>query len=853
VALVPATTSASGASRLSEAVGRLDGQHRSIKFTEFKRRFVPGQVIVRFHSSATQGQRERAVDALDAHMAERLPLPRTQLLDLGPGEGVRDAVALLEDRQDVAFAQPNFIRGAQAIPNDPSFSSLWGLDNQGQAVNGTSGTPDADIDATAAWDTVTGDAQTVVAVVDTGIDYTHDDLQDNLWSNPDETPDNGIDDDGNGEIDDVLGWDFVDSDNSPLDENGHGTHVAGTIGAQGNNGIGTTGVAWDASLIPVRVLDAGGSGTDADVAAAFVYAAQQGADVVNASLGGPGASPILSDAVTSNAGTLYVVAAGNDGTNNDSSPEFPCNISALNLICVAASNQNDGLAGFSNYGASSVDLAAPGTNIYSTYPGSASYTFASGTSMATPHVSGAAALLYSAEPSASVADIRSTVLGGVDAKPSLSGRVASGGRLNVNAALRMLVPQVPETTITSGPVGPTNDTTPNFAFSADQPESSFECRVDDGAFAPCSGGSSHVTGPLSDGPHTFEVRASNSVGTDPTPAAQAFTVDTDPPESSITSGPTQGETVGRRPLFRFSSDEVDSDFNCRVDSGGWQSCSSPRRLGPLRGGSHTFRVAAVDAATNPDPSPAQRTFSVDARPPNTRIIRHPKKRSRDRTPRFWFRSGDRTASFDCRIDSRRWRACNSPKSYRLGRRKHKFKVRAEDRFGNRDATPATYRFRIFRREGITIEAGRYNITELGRFHPNRNASLKRAIRAFGRPSSRPSNPNANLCKVGWRHERLQIEFANYGGHSACSSRYGRAQSVKIGRFRKWRTSKDLWVGQSTRRLRSLYPRAERHGALWWLKEAYSPFGTGSWYPVLAARARNGRVVGFAGWIGAAGE
>jgi hypothetical protein len=271
------------------------------------------------------------------------------------------------------------------------------------------------------------------------------------------------------------------------------------------------------------------------------------------------------------------------------------------------------------------------------------------------------------------------------------------------------------------------------------------------------------------------------------------------------------------------------------------------------GGLHTFGVAAVDAATNRDLSPAERTFSVDARPPNTRITHHPKKRSHDRTPRFWFKSGDRTASFDCRIDSHRWRSCTSPKSYRLSRKKHRFKVRAEDRYGNREATPATYRFTISRREGITIETGRYSITELGRFHPKRNASLKRAIRAFGRPSSRPSNPNTNLCKVVWRNKRLRIEFANFGGHSACSGRYGQAQSVKIGRFRKWRTSRQLWMGESTRRLRSLYPGAERQGALWWLKEAYSPFGSGSWYPVLAARVRNGRVVGFNGWIGAAGE
>ena len=325
-------------------------------------KFVPGEVVVRFEPGVAASGRAAVLDQTGARRKQRLLLPRAELLELPKGLAVGAAVRALEAKPEVSYAEPNWIYRAQLTPNDPRYSALWGL-NQAS---------DADIDAPEAWDQTTGTTAVKVAVVDTGVASDHPDLAPNIWTNPAD-PAGGGDEDGNGFVDDIHGWDFVQNDNDPRDLNGHGTHVAGTIGARGDNGTGVTGVNWQVTLIPVRVLGADGSGTLAQVADGLDYAGDVGARVVNASLGADGGAQVLKDAIDSHPNTLYVVAAGNGGDdgvgdNNDFSPQYPCNYTSLNLVCVAATTETDSLAEFSNYGASSVDLAAPGTEIVSTWP-----------------------------------------------------------------------------------------------------------------------------------------------------------------------------------------------------------------------------------------------------------------------------------------------------------------------------------------------------------------------------------------------------------------------------------------------------------------------------------------------------
>jgi len=403
-------------------------------------RFVPGRILVKLED----GVPDRALEALnrqnDARVEERLPGVRVSVIDLPRGLSVREAVGRYENSPDVEYAEPDFLLFAQATPDDPGYGKLYGLDNTGQ----TGGTPDSDIDAPEAWGTTTGDPDTAVAVIDTGVDVGHPDLDENLWTNQEEASGiEGVDDDLNGYVDDVNGWDFANNDATVYDAadgDEHGTHVAGTIAGEGNNDLGVVGVNWKAKIMPLKFLGPNG-GYTSDAVEALNYAVAKGAKISNNSWGGGGYSQTLKDAISraDASGHLFVAAAGNGGSDgvgddNDATPSYPASYDNPNVISVAATDSKDSLAGFSNYGAASVDLSAPGVSILSTLPGD-TYGGYSGTSMATPHVAGVAALLKAKNPTADDATLKDRILKSVDAKSSLSGKTVTGGRLNAAGAL----------------------------------------------------------------------------------------------------------------------------------------------------------------------------------------------------------------------------------------------------------------------------------------------------------------------------------------------------------------------------------------------------------------------------------
>ena len=333
---------------------------------------------------------------------------------------------------DLVSSSENSTTGSSsATPDDPGYSLQWGLHNTGQSpFYGTAG---ADIDAPIAWNTTTGSG-VVVAVVDTGVDYTHEDLAVNIWINPVEIAGNGIDDDGNGYIDDIRGWNFCSATNDPMDDNGHGTHCAGIITAVGNNGVGVTGVNWEAKIMPLKFLDSSGSGYTSDAISAILYANKMGAKVISNSWGGTGSSRSLKEAIDASS-AVVVCAAGNDAENIDTTPLYPASYNSSNIIAVAATDYNDNLASFSNYGSKSVDIAAPGVMIRSTYSDNR-YAYLSGTSMATPYVSGVAALVYASNSSLSCTVVKAKILSGAETISSLNGKVVSNGRLNAANAVK---------------------------------------------------------------------------------------------------------------------------------------------------------------------------------------------------------------------------------------------------------------------------------------------------------------------------------------------------------------------------------------------------------------------------------
>jgi subtilisin family serine protease len=445
--LLPAVSQASAPGRQAPRLSH----HAAIRTV--RHGAVPGELIVRFAPHVGPTRRAHIAANAGVSVHRWLGTRGLWLVHVLPGRTAAHAARALERSHGVRWAQPNrYVSLNATTPDDPLFAQDWGLDNTGQSVQSAAGTADADIDAPEAWDQTTGSANVVVGVVDTGVDYTHPDLAANIWSNPGETgggkESNGVDDDGNGYVDDWHGWNFGLGTNDPIDVVGHGTHVAGTIGAAGDNGTGVAGVNWNVQIMPLRVADANGMLSDAAVAAAFAYAGRMGAQVVNASLGGSYTSSAELAAINGAPNTLFVVSAGNSNQNIKTTPVSPCTLPAANVLCVGATGPTDTRASFSNYAPTQVDIAAPGVNILSTLPG-VQYGYYNGTSMASPHVAGVAALVFAAYPARSVAAVEAALLNGADRKTGLTTYFGGGRRLNAAGALAVASIPPPDAALAS--------------------------------------------------------------------------------------------------------------------------------------------------------------------------------------------------------------------------------------------------------------------------------------------------------------------------------------------------------------------------------------------------------------------
>jgi Subtilisin-like serine proteases len=440
---------------------------------------VPGEFVVKLKDGVQLADTMMLSQEL-GHIKTTIPSMNIVVVQRPVFEIESSVVKSLSQNDLVDIVEPNYIYRINKTPNDPSLGRLWGMINTGQADSSNrTGVAGVDIGAAQAWDITTGSDKVLVAVIDTGIDYNHPDLKDNVWTNEAEANGQpGVDDDGNGIIDDIHGAAFIKAaaSGNPLDDHGHGSHCSGTIGAKGDDGKGIVGVAWNVRIMGVKFLDANGSGSLDNALKAIDYATKMGAKIMSNSWGGGGYSETLKQAIerSNAAGALFVAAAGNESNNNDANPTYPATYDVPNVLTVAAIDNRGQLASFSNYGRNKVHVGAPGVNIYSSVKGGG-YDSWSGTSMATPHVSGMAALLAAAEPALTNVEMKQRIIATAKPITGLRGKVKSGGLAN---AYTMLT----NTTPAPDPNDPVNWQTVDLNIStahpyADKTKQEFEVRV----------------------------------------------------------------------------------------------------------------------------------------------------------------------------------------------------------------------------------------------------------------------------------------------------------------------------------------------------------------------------------------
>ena len=418
--------------------------------------FIQGQVLIQLKDKAYT-QKSSIIDQMKATCLKSYPNLDFELWELKHAKDKQSTLQLIEqfkNHSDVEFVEPNYLWKVteSTEPNDQYFSEQWGLHNLGQ--NG--GTVDADIDAPEAYALSNSRSEIVVGIIDIGIDYTHEDLAENIWNNLGEDADgdgkvliqsgntwifdpddeNGIDDDGNGYIDDFIGWDFAYNDNDPMDLNSHGTHNAGTIGAIINNNTGISGVAPNVKLAALKFLTESAIGSTADAIEALNYAVSMGMPISNNSWGGAPFSEALYQALQNAEGSnhLFVTSSGNNSLNTDIYPIYPASYNNDNIIAVLGTNRNDTIPLLTNYGMNSVDIGAPGQEIYSCMPGNG-YNYKSGTAMATGCITGVCAFVWGAYPESSYTIIKDAIMNSVDPLPALNGKCVSGGRVNMHKAM----------------------------------------------------------------------------------------------------------------------------------------------------------------------------------------------------------------------------------------------------------------------------------------------------------------------------------------------------------------------------------------------------------------------------------
>ena len=549
---------------------------------------LPNRVLVKFDKKTSEAEKKAIRGQAKGLLIRRYKIvPGLELID--STLGAEKAKKMLEKNPHVLYVEEDRVAHTSVVPNDTFFSLMWGL-NQAN---------DFDVNAPEAWDIFTGDPNFRIADFDTGIDYNHPDLAANVWTNPGEVPGNGIDEDGNGYIDDIHGYDVVNDDGDVIDDNNHGTHTGGTIGAVGNNAAGVTGVNWQCKIVAIKVFNASGSASDADIMAGMDYLAQTGTKVSNHSWAG-GGLPNGADwqsfydacKAMGDQGHLMVCAAGNFNFDNDGPGDVvvPASFDLPNIISVAAIDSAGAKASFSCWGLTRCDLAAPGVHVASTVVGN--YAYFNGTSMATPHVTGGAALLWAFHPGLTYADIKSRILGHTKPVPSMAGLCVTGGMLDLGATITNAAPTAKAgDDVNIEATGPTTDVQLDGSASSDDDKDQFNYDWSEGGTS-----FSSIVNPLvslAPGAHTYDLKVTDAHGANTSDPINVTVTDTTAPAFGSVTDVTKAGTSNSGAVVTFASpvahDLVDGDIagTCVPPSGS----SFPY-------GSTTVNVSATDAHTN---------------------------------------------------------------------------------------------------------------------------------------------------------------------------------------------------------------------------------------------------------------